>query len=77
MRSRLEHAASSAFTPPQLKSDLKPKNVLCRATKVVRITENTIYKMMLMELELFSLVKMWMRGDRTQILTTWGAVTKT
>lgn len=43
---------------------------------MVRIPENMTYKMMLGELELFSLVKMWMRGDRTQILTTWGAVMK-
>lgn len=43
---------------------------------MVRIPENMTYKMMLGELEPFSLVKMWMRGDRTQILTTWGAVTK-
>lgn len=76
MRSCLEYMASFALAPHQLKSDLKPENILCRATKMFRIPENMTYKMMLWELELFSLVKMWLGGDKTQILTTWGAVTK-
>lgn len=76
MRSRLECMASFALAPHQLKRDLTPKNFLCRATKMVRIPENTTYKMMLGELELFSLVKVWIGGDKTQILTTWGAVKK-
>lgn len=58
MRSHLEYMDSSAFTPPQLKSDLIPKKALCRATRMVRIPENVIYKVMLGELELFTLVKM-------------------
>lgn len=70
MRSCLEYMDSFALAPHQLKSDLKPKNILCRATKMVRIRENMTYKMMLGELELFILVKMCIGGDKTRILTT-------
>lgn len=43
---------------------------------MVSIPQHRIYKMISRELELFSLVKMWLRGDITQILTMWEAVTK-
>lgn len=43
---------------------------------MVSIPEYRIYKMISRELELFSLVKMWLRGDITRILTMWEAVTK-
>lgn len=44
--------------------------VLHKVAKMVRIPEHRTYKMMLRELELFSQVKRWLKGDITQVLTT-------
>lgn len=46
------------------------------AANMVRSLAHRIYKIMLRELKLFSLVKRWLRRDITQILTPQRAVMK-
>lgn len=55
---------------------LKPKKILYGAANMVRSLAHRIYKIMLRELKLFSLVKRWLRRDIAQILTPQRAVMK-